>query len=198
MSLNKRGVGFVTDDKDMSVTLADGRLRCWSYGSGYTNVGRRIHPDDDYIHFPMSVLEPIENPVQPAHSVPLVFAVIAPGNADSRQAAVDINVFHCVHGHANDFLLREAAKSLGMEQLGDSRPCTGCSMFKGYRKPIANSIKSPDMLVPRVQLQQSAVLELAEAPEPGETSERNIGAGRDAKAGRVRKFRFWPTDSVTT
>ena len=81
--------------------------------------------------------------MQPAHSVPLIFPVIAPGSADSREAAVNTNVFHCVYGHANEFLLREAAKSLGIELLGELRPCTGCSMAKGYRKPIANSTESP-------------------------------------------------------
>ena len=103
----------------MSATLADGRLRFWSDGSEHPNFGRRIDPDDDYTPFPMSVPERIENPVHPAHSVPLVFPVIAPGSADSREAAVDINVIHCVHGHANEFLSRETAKSLGVELLGE-------------------------------------------------------------------------------
>ena len=87
--------------------LSDGRLRFWSDGSEYSNFGRRIDPDDDYIPFPMLVPEPIKNPVQPAHSVPLVFPGIAPGSADSREAAVDINVFHCVHCHATEFRLRD-------------------------------------------------------------------------------------------
>ena len=82
-----------------------------------------------------------ENLVQSA-PVPLAFPVIAPGSADSRDTAVDINVFYYMHAHANKFLLRETAKSLGVELLGRLRPCTGCSMAKGYRKPIANSTKS--------------------------------------------------------
>ena len=80
--------------------------------------------------------------MQPAHYVPLVFPVIAPGSADSREAVVDINVFHCVHGYASEFLLRETSKSLGVELLGGLRPCTGCSVANEYRKPIANSTKS--------------------------------------------------------
>ena len=158
MAAHTRGVGFATDDKDMSVTLADGRLRFWSDGSGDSNYGRRIGPDDDYIPFSLSVPDPIENPVQPALPVPLgfpvvapgsdeshenewlnsltflpgdtvqsappvalAFPVIAPGGADAREAALDISVFHCVHGHANEFLLRETAKSLGVELLGKLR-----------------------------------------------------------------------------
>ena len=101
-----------------------------------------IDPDDDYIPFPMSVPGPIENPVQPAHFVPLVFPVIARGRADSREAVVDTNVFHGVHDLANEFLLIETTKSLGLELLGELRPCTGFSMAKGYRTPITSSTKS--------------------------------------------------------
>ena len=46
-----------------------------------------------------------------------------------------------MHGHGNELLLRETAKSLGLELVGKLRSCTGCSMAKGYRKPIANSTK---------------------------------------------------------
>ena len=83
-----------------------------------------------------------ENPIQPAHTIPLACPVIAPGSANLGDTTVDINVFHCVHGHANEFLLRETAKSLGVELLGGLRPCTECSMAKGYHKLIANSTKS--------------------------------------------------------
>ena len=178
MVAHTRGVGFATDDEDMSATLPDGHLRFWSDGSGYSNYGR-IDPDDDYIPFPLPVPDPIENPVQPAlpvplgfpmiapgsddshvnewlnsltflqenpvqlaHPVPLAFPVIARGSADSREAAVDINAYHCIHEHANEFLLWETARSLGVELIGELRPCTGCSMAKGYRKPIGNSTKS--------------------------------------------------------
>ena len=43
-----------------------------------------------------------ENLVQSAPPVPLAFPVIAPGSADSLEVAVDINVFHGMHGHANE------------------------------------------------------------------------------------------------
>ena len=55
---------------------------------------------------------------------------------------VDINAFHCVHRHSNELVLRETAKSLGVELVGTPRPCTDCSMAKGYRKPIPNSTNS--------------------------------------------------------
>ena len=77
--------------------------------------------------------------MKPAHTIPLAKPVIAAGNANLHDTTVDINVFHCVHGHANEFLLRETAISLGVELLGRLRPCTGCSMAKGSRNPIANS-----------------------------------------------------------
>ena len=82
---NTRGVGFATDDEDMSMTLVDGRQRFWSDGSGYSKYGRRIDPDDDYIPFPLSMPEPIESPVQPAVPAPLWFPVITAGSDDSYE-----------------------------------------------------------------------------------------------------------------
>ena len=84
----------------------------------------------------------LENPVQPAHTIPLAFPAIVPGSADSREAAVDIKVYHCIHEHANEFLLRETAKSLGVEPIGELRPFTGCFMAQWFRRPIAHSTKS--------------------------------------------------------
>ena len=80
--------------------------------------------------------------MQPSHYVPLVFPVVAPWSADSREAAVDMNVFHCVHGDASEFMLRKTAKTLRVKVLRKLRPCTGGSMAKGYRKPIASTTKS--------------------------------------------------------
>ena len=68
----------------MSVTLVDGRLRFCSDGSGYSDYGRRIDPDD-YIPFPLWVPDSIENAMQPALPVPLGVPVIAPGGDDSRE-----------------------------------------------------------------------------------------------------------------
>ena len=95
-----------------------GVLGFCSDGSEYSSYDRRIDRDDDNIPFPLQVPDPIENAMQPALPVPLTFPVIVPGNADSLEAAVHINVLHCVHGHANEFLLRETAKSLGVELRG--------------------------------------------------------------------------------
>ena len=60
--------------------------------------------------------------------LPLAFPVLAPGSIASTETSVDINAFHCVHGHANELLLRQTAKSLGLELAEKPRPCTGCSM----------------------------------------------------------------------
>ena len=68
-----------------------------------------------------------ENPLQPAHPVPLAFPIISPGSADSSKPAVDINVHHCIHGHVKEFLLRETARSLGVELIYELRLCTGRS-----------------------------------------------------------------------
>ena len=51
----------MTDDEGMSVTLADGRRRFWSDGSGYSNFGRRIDPDY-YILFPTEPPLDVEMP----------------------------------------------------------------------------------------------------------------------------------------
>ena len=82
---NTRGVGFATDDEDMSMTLVDGRQRFWSDGSGYSKYGRRIDPDDDYIPFPLSMPEPSKSPVQPAVPAHLWFPVITAGSDDSYE-----------------------------------------------------------------------------------------------------------------
>ena len=76
-----------------------------------------------------------------AHSVFLVSPVIAAVSADSRETVVDMNGFHRVLSHANEFHLRETAISLDVELLGKVRPCTACSMANGYSKPIANTTK---------------------------------------------------------
>ena len=84
MAAHTRGVGFATDVAETSVTLADGHLRFWSDGSGYSNYGRKVDPDDDYIPFPLSDPDPIENTVQPALPLPLRFLVVARGSNNSH------------------------------------------------------------------------------------------------------------------
>lgn len=48
MAARKRRVGFATDNGGVSVTLADGRLRVWSDGCGYSTFGGEIDADGDY------------------------------------------------------------------------------------------------------------------------------------------------------
>ncbi|CAN0386005.1 unnamed protein product, partial [Laminaria digitata] len=104
--------------------------------------GLGIEPDDGYVPFPLLTPDPSENCVETGCDFPLAFPVLAPGSIESNETAVDINVFHRVYGHSNELLLRETAKSLDVELLGKLRPCTGCSMAKGSRKPIPSSTKT--------------------------------------------------------
>ncbi|CAM9974287.1 unnamed protein product, partial [Sphacelaria rigidula] len=55
--------------------------------------------------------------------------------------SMDINMFHCIYGHANEQLLRNTAKHLGVTLEGNMHACTGCSMAKGYRKGIPHQTK---------------------------------------------------------
>ncbi|CAB1114111.1 unnamed protein product [Ectocarpus sp. CCAP 1310/34] len=51
---------------------------------------------------------------------------------------VDINDFHCAHGHSHEVLLRTTAKQQGTTLVGELRECLGCSTAKGLSKPIPN------------------------------------------------------------
>ncbi|CAN0530962.1 unnamed protein product, partial [Laminaria digitata] len=104
--------------------------------------GVGIEPDDGYVPFPLLTPDPSENCVETGCDFPLAFPVLAPGSIELNETAVDINVFHCVYGHSNELLLRETAKSLDVKLLGKLRPCTGCSMAKGYRNPTPSSTKT--------------------------------------------------------
>ena len=66
-------------------------------------------------------------------------AVIAPGQAKAPHPTIDINLFHCTHGHNHEALLKKTARQIGMELSGELHECRGCSMAKGLRKPIARS-----------------------------------------------------------
>ena len=141
MAAHKQGVGFMTEEEGLCISLFDGRLRFEGDGSSYSNFAYRIEPDKGYVPFPLLTPSPPENRVD-GSDFPLAIPVLAPGRAASAATAIDINVFHCVHGHSNEMLLRETAKLLNIELSGTLKPCTGCSMAKGYRKPIPNSTKS--------------------------------------------------------
>ena len=54
-----------------------------------------------------------------------------------------MNVFDFVHCDASEYLLRETANLLDVQLLGELRPRTGCSMAKGFPKPIIKTTKSP-------------------------------------------------------
>ena len=62
-------------------------------------------------------------------------AVIAPG-ARPTPSAVDINEFHCSHGHMHEDLLRKTAKKIGVKFRGQLVPYQGCSEAKGIRKSV--------------------------------------------------------------
>ena len=102
---------------------------------------KRQEPDDGYVPFPLLTPNPPEPFVESGCDLPLAFPVLEPGSIASTETTVDTNVFYRVHGHANGLLLRDTAKSLGLELVGRLRPCTGCSMAKAYHKPIPNSTK---------------------------------------------------------
>ena len=86
--------------------------------------------------------QPPEDRVESGCDFPSAFPVLAPGRNACPETDVDINVFHCVHGHSNGLLLRATAKSLCVELVGKLRPSTGGSIAKGYRKPIPNRTRS--------------------------------------------------------
>ena len=114
----------------MCVSVFNGRLRFEGDGSSCSRFAYRMEPDDGYVPFPLLTPKPPKTCVESGCDFSLVFPVLAPGSIASTETSVDINVFHCVHGHANELLLRETAKSLGLELVGKLRPCTGCSMAK--------------------------------------------------------------------
>ena len=62
-------------------------------------------------------------------------AVIAPGAIPSPRI-VNMNDFHCFHGHSDEVLLRKIAKSIGVKFEGELESCNGCSQAKGSHNPI--------------------------------------------------------------
>ena len=104
-------------------------------------VTYRIDPDNGYVPFPLLTPDSTESREEIDCNSPQALPVLAPLDAFA-ESAVDINAFHCVHGHSNELLLRETAKSLGVELLGTLRRCTGYPMAKGCRRPIPSSAKS--------------------------------------------------------
>ena len=121
----------MTEDEGLCISFFDGRLRFEGDGCSYSNFACRMEPDNGYVPFPLLTTDPAENRVETGCDFPLEFLVLDAGSAASAETAVDINIFHCVHGHSNELLMRETAKALGEELLRTLRPCTGCSLAKG-------------------------------------------------------------------
>ncbi|CAB1096240.1 unnamed protein product [Ectocarpus sp. CCAP 1310/34] len=85
---------------------------------------------------------------------------------DAPSTPVDINDFHCAHGHSHEVLLRTTAKQQGTTLVGELRECLGCSTAKGLSKPI------PDKTSTR-----------AEEEEEFATEEDEIGEGASSQGG---------------
>ena len=132
-------VGFMTEEEGLCISLFNERLRFEGDGFSYFNFACIVEPDNGYVPFPLLTPDSAENRAKIDCDSPQALPVLALGSAASVETAVDTNVFHSMHGHSNELLLRETSKSLGVELLGTLRPCTGCSMAKGYRKPIPSS-----------------------------------------------------------
>ncbi|CAB1116999.1 unnamed protein product [Ectocarpus sp. CCAP 1310/34] len=75
---------------------------------------------------------------------------IAPGNAKAPSTPVDINDFHCAHGHSHEVLLRTTAKQQGTMLVGELLECLGCSTAKGLSTPIPNKTSTRAAKLQRV------------------------------------------------
>ena len=112
----------MTDEEGLCISHFNGRLRFEGGGSSYFKFAYIIEPDNGYVPFPLLTPDCTENRAEIDCDSLQALPVLAPGSAASAETAVGINVFHCVHGHSDELLLRETAKSLGVEPLGTLRP----------------------------------------------------------------------------
>ena len=64
MAAHKQGVTFTTEEKDMCISLFNGRLRVEGDGSSYSGFACRIEPDDGYVPFPLKTTNPPETCVE--------------------------------------------------------------------------------------------------------------------------------------
>ena len=108
MAAHKHGVGFMTEEEDLCISLFNGRLRFEGDGSSCFNFAYRIEPDNGHVPFPLLTPDSTENHAEINCDSPQALPVLPPGSAASAETAVDINVL--LHGHSNELLLREAAK----------------------------------------------------------------------------------------
>ena len=110
-------------------------------GSSLSGFACRTEPDDGYVPFPLLIPNLPEDCEESGCDFLLAFPVLVLGSNAYTETDVDMNVFHCVHGHSNELLLEETAKKPGLKLGGKLRPYTGCSKAKRYCKPIPNSTK---------------------------------------------------------
>lgn len=71
----------------------------------------------------------------------LALPVLAP--SDLPRSKVNVNDFHCMQGHSDEYLLKVTAGKLGIGLEGKIQPCADCSMVKGSRRkfPVAPLIE---------------------------------------------------------
>ena len=112
MAAHEQGVGCMIEDEGLCISLFDVWLRFEDDKSRSSNFACRVEPDNGYVPFPLLTPDHAENRVETGCDFPLAFPVLAPSSAASAETAVDINIFHCVHGHSNELLLRETQRHL--------------------------------------------------------------------------------------
>lgn len=129
---------FRPEENELTLSLLDGRLKFPFDGSSYAQTGYRIEGSGMLCPSERSLpMMEVQRPLSPKRYDTVAFPVLAPGSSAISPIA-DINDFHNLYGHSNEFILRQTANKLGIELEGTLKPCAGCSMAKGYRKPIAS------------------------------------------------------------
>lgn len=84
------------------------------------------------------VIFPAEGkPVPTDSSIDHACVMIAPGRNLANPTAVDINVFHCAHGHTHG----TTAKKQGITLTRKLHECTGCWLVKGLRETHSRAAK---------------------------------------------------------
>ena len=78
MATHKQGVGFTTEDKDLCISLSNGRLRFVGDGSSYSGFAYGIEPDDGYMPFPVLTPNPSSLLLNLVATFPLRFPCLHP------------------------------------------------------------------------------------------------------------------------
>lgn len=96
------------EEDKLSLSLLEGRVKFPFDGPTYPNLRYRIN---DVVHPPAADLAAMEivnaYDVDVMVNVPFAIPVIAHGDGTAPETVMDINVFHCLYGHSNEFYLRE-------------------------------------------------------------------------------------------